>query len=192
MLRYISTWEFLRTLEKYEKHSPSARASPHCSLFSFKKCIMNCARSYRWRRLRALYLNSALVWRRARALWKYNELVLTNHSAHISLNILFETSYKTHGGGGGAFLLLLKSLNVLFHFVLVAIAVIVYLRSLLTLELSSTDLQQLVLNSLGVISEFCLSHLGWNLHWWGRGARYRFLHLHQKLQRFFRLWRFLR
>ena len=52
------------------------------------KCIVNCARSYRWRRLRALYLNSALVWRKARALWKYNELVLTNHVTCISLNIL--------------------------------------------------------------------------------------------------------
>ena len=31
LLSYISTWEFLRTLEKYEKHSPSARASPHFS-----------------------------------------------------------------------------------------------------------------------------------------------------------------
>ena len=28
LLRYISTWEFLRTLEKCEKHSASARASP--------------------------------------------------------------------------------------------------------------------------------------------------------------------
>ena len=55
---------------------------------SFIKCIVNCARSYRWRRLRALYLNSALMWRKARALWKYNELVLTNHGARISLNIL--------------------------------------------------------------------------------------------------------
>ena len=43
---------------------------------------------YRWHRLRALYLNSALVWRKACALWKYNELVLTNHGARISLNIL--------------------------------------------------------------------------------------------------------
>ena len=31
LLSYISTWEFLRTLEKSEKHSPSARASPHFS-----------------------------------------------------------------------------------------------------------------------------------------------------------------
>ena len=33
LLRYISTWEFLRTLEKCEKHSASApaRASPHFS-----------------------------------------------------------------------------------------------------------------------------------------------------------------
>ena len=176
------------TLEKCEKHSPSARASPHCSLFSFIKCIMNCARSNRWRRLRALYLNSALVWRRVRALWKYNELVLTNHGTHISLNILKQVINKWGRGEG----LILYSLNVSFHFVLVAIAVRVYLRSPLTLEISSTDSQQLVLNSLRVISEFCLSHLGWNLHWWGRGARYRFLHLHQKLQRFFRLWRFLR
>ena len=28
---YISPWEFLRTLEKSKKHSPSARASPHFS-----------------------------------------------------------------------------------------------------------------------------------------------------------------
>ena len=28
LLSYISTWEFLRTLEKCEKHSPSARAPP--------------------------------------------------------------------------------------------------------------------------------------------------------------------
>ena len=27
LLSYISTWEFLRTLEKCEKHSPAARAS---------------------------------------------------------------------------------------------------------------------------------------------------------------------
>ena len=56
---------------------------------SFIKYVVNFARSYRWRRLRALYLNSALVWRKARALWKYNELVKTNHSALISLNILY-------------------------------------------------------------------------------------------------------
>ena len=31
LLSYICTWEFLRTLEKCEKHSPSARASPHFS-----------------------------------------------------------------------------------------------------------------------------------------------------------------
>ena len=31
LLSYISTWEFLRTLEKCEKHSPSARACPHFS-----------------------------------------------------------------------------------------------------------------------------------------------------------------
>ena len=31
LLRYISTWEFLRTLEKCEKHLASARASPHFS-----------------------------------------------------------------------------------------------------------------------------------------------------------------
>ena len=31
LLSYISTWEFLRTREKCEKHSPSARASPHFS-----------------------------------------------------------------------------------------------------------------------------------------------------------------
>ena len=56
---------------------------------SFIKCIVSCARSYRWRRLLALYLNSALVLRKARALWKHNELVLTNHGARISLNILW-------------------------------------------------------------------------------------------------------
>ena len=49
---------------------------------------MKCARPYQWRKLRALYLNSALVWRKARGLWKYNELVLTNHGARISLYIL--------------------------------------------------------------------------------------------------------
>ena len=38
--------------------------------------------------VRALYLNSALVWWKARALWNYNELVLTNHGARISLNIV--------------------------------------------------------------------------------------------------------
>ena len=31
ILSYISTWEFLRTLEKCEKHSPLARASPYFS-----------------------------------------------------------------------------------------------------------------------------------------------------------------
>ena len=95
---------------------------------------------------------------KARALWKYNELVLTNYGAHFSEH--FETNYKTHEGGG----LFLCSLDVLFHFFLVAIAVIVHLRPPLTLEMSSTDFQQLVLNSLRVTSEFCLSHLGWNLH----------------------------
>ena len=55
--------------------------------YFFYKCIVNFARSYRWRRLHALYLNRALVWRKARALWKYNELVMTNRSALISLNI---------------------------------------------------------------------------------------------------------
>ena len=35
--------------------------------YFFYKCIVNFARSYRWRRLHALYLNSALVWRKARA-----------------------------------------------------------------------------------------------------------------------------
>ena len=34
------------------------------------------------------FYNRALVWRKARALWKYNKLVLTNHGARISLNIL--------------------------------------------------------------------------------------------------------
>ena len=35
------------------------------------------------------YLDSALVWHKAHhALWTYNELVLTNHGARISLNIL--------------------------------------------------------------------------------------------------------
>ena len=29
LLSHVSAWKFLRTLEKYEKHSPSARASPH-------------------------------------------------------------------------------------------------------------------------------------------------------------------
>ena len=52
------------------------------------KCIVNCAHTYPLLKLRALYLNSALVWRKARALWKYNEIVLTNHGAPISLNIL--------------------------------------------------------------------------------------------------------
>ena len=50
--------------------------------------LLNYVRSYRRLRLRALYLNSALVRRKARALWKYNELVLTNHGARISLDIL--------------------------------------------------------------------------------------------------------
>ena len=79
--------------------------------------------------------------------------------AHISLNILKQVIKHTRGGGQ-----FLCSLDVLFHFFLVAIAVIVHLRSPLTLEMSSTDFQQLVLNSLRVTSEFCLSHLGWNLH----------------------------
>ena len=52
------------------------------------KCNVNCARSYLWRRLRALHLNSAIVSRKALALWKYNEFVLTNHGARISLNFL--------------------------------------------------------------------------------------------------------
>ena len=53
---------------------------------SFIKCIMNCVRSYRWRRLRALYLNSALV--AGACFMEIQELVLTNHGAYISLNIL--------------------------------------------------------------------------------------------------------
>ena len=56
---------------------------------SFIKCIASCARSYRWGWLHALYLKSALVWRKVHALWKYNELFLTNHGAHISLNITY-------------------------------------------------------------------------------------------------------
>ena len=31
LLSFISTWKFLRTLEKCKKHSPSTRASPHLS-----------------------------------------------------------------------------------------------------------------------------------------------------------------
>ena len=149
---------------------------------------MNCVRLYRWRRLRALYLNSALVWRRARTLWTYNELVLTNHGTHISLNILKQV-IKQMGEGGRAYLVLVKCL--------VSLRSRCYRRhSSLEVSFNSWNelnwFQQLVLNSLRVTSEFCLPHLGWNLHWWGRGARYRFLHLHQKLQRFFRLWWFLR
>ena len=45
---------------------------------------------------------------RARALWKYNELVLTNYGAHFSEH--FETSYKTHEGGGRAMLVLVRRL----------------------------------------------------------------------------------
>ena len=45
-------------------------------------------RSLRGHRLRAVYLNSALVKCKALALRKYNDLVLTNHGAHTSLNIL--------------------------------------------------------------------------------------------------------
>ena len=97
MLSYIGTWEFLRTLEKCEKHSPSARASPHCSLFSFTKCIMNCARSYRWRRLRALYLNSALVWL-GRVLYGNIMNSFWPIMAYISLNILKQVIKHTRGG----------------------------------------------------------------------------------------------
>ena len=77
------------------KRNPEASASRTSQQFSrnnfffipFIKCIVNCARAYRWHRLLALYLNSALVWRKVRALWKYIELVLTNHGVRISLNI---------------------------------------------------------------------------------------------------------
>ena len=68
-------------------------------LISLIKCIVNCARSYRWCRLRALYLNSALVWRNARALYNdilYNELVLTNHGARISLNISWDIMHAAY------------------------------------------------------------------------------------------------
>ena len=42
LLSYISTWEFLGTLEKYEKHSPSARASPHFLVFlKIPACLYN-------------------------------------------------------------------------------------------------------------------------------------------------------
>ena len=87
MLSYRSTREFLRTREKCGARAEGAYITQQCSrnksFISFIKCIVNYARSYRWRRLRTLYLNNALVWRKARALWKYNELVLTNHGARI-------------------------------------------------------------------------------------------------------------
>ena len=61
-----------------------------CVLFNFLTYVylISSATTALNTRLRASYLNSALVRRRARALWKYNELVLTNHSTCISLHIL--------------------------------------------------------------------------------------------------------
>ena len=42
LLSYVSTCEFLRTLEKCEKHSPSARVSPHFLVFlKIPKCWYN-------------------------------------------------------------------------------------------------------------------------------------------------------
>ena len=61
-----------------------------CVLLNFLTYVylISCATTALNTRLRASYLNSALVRRRARALWKYNEPVLTNHSTRISLHIL--------------------------------------------------------------------------------------------------------
>ena len=40
LLSYISMWEFLRTLAKCEKHSPSGRASPHFSRVLKNSCVL--------------------------------------------------------------------------------------------------------------------------------------------------------
>ena len=93
-------WVLLRTSRVFLKIPKclfdSTTLEEQVFFISFKKCIVNCVRSYRWRWLRASYLNTALVWLKARALWKYNELVLTNHGAHISLNIFINSLKKSH------------------------------------------------------------------------------------------------
>ena len=81
LLSYISTRDFFKnTREVLKKHEPQANAFRTSRVFlkkipcayiiqrrarnkffiSFIKCIVNCARSYCWRRLRALYLDSAI------------------------------------------------------------------------------------------------------------------------------------
>ena len=72
LLSYLSTRELLRTREKCGEAWAEGGCFSHnarrTSFFiSFIKCVVNCARSYRWRRLCVLYLNWALVWRRVRA-----------------------------------------------------------------------------------------------------------------------------
>ena len=68
------------------KKKRKRKKKPHIITFIY---VLNSATTALITRLRASYLNSALVRRRARALWKYNELVLTNHGTHLFLHILW-------------------------------------------------------------------------------------------------------
>ena len=112
----ISRREFQEHERSAERHSPSARASrtsrtsrvflkiPKCFYNStmleeqvffifFIKCIVRCARSYRWRRLRALYFNSALVWRRR---VRHGNITRSDQSQRAHFSEQFIKSFQTH------------------------------------------------------------------------------------------------
>ena len=102
-MSYISTWEFLTTLEKSEKHSPSARASPHfSSVFknSLLKELNNALRAFFISLIRqsrpfnkVVYILSLFFFHKARALCQTSVLLKykpTHERAQFTIHFIKE------------------------------------------------------------------------------------------------------
>ena len=75
LLSYMSSYELLRTLEKCEKHSPSARACPHFSRVLKNSQVL-------------IELNNAL----ARSLYRFISLIMHMPSLLPSVDAVFDQS----------------------------------------------------------------------------------------------------